>query len=86
MHVPAHYRDTTPAPLVLQFHGAGPNATAAGYERSSPLPALSDTKGFLDVFPQGLRAPNGNLAWNAYGRCDGRRTDVRRRRRTVPAK
>lgn len=67
VHVPTGYRGTAPIPLVLQFHGAGPHASAAGYEHSSPLHRFSDVDEFLDVFPQALRAPNGNLAWNAYG-------------------
>ncbi|HEX6526197.1 MAG TPA: hypothetical protein VF070_40220 [Streptosporangiaceae bacterium] len=66
-YIPASYRPGHPAPLIMEFHGAGPDATAAGYERSSPLRKLADAKGFIDVFPQALRAPNGNLAWNAYG-------------------
>jgi polyhydroxybutyrate depolymerase len=67
VHVPATYRASTPAPVVLQFHGAGPDATGEAYERGSPLHRLSDSAGFIDVFPQGLRYPNGNLGWNAYG-------------------
>ena len=67
VHVPSGYRTDRPVPVVVQFHGAAPDATAAGYERGSPLHGLSDREGFIDVFPQGLRAPNGNLGWNAYG-------------------
>ncbi len=67
IHVPRGYRSRAPAPLVLEFHGAGRDATGAGYLRSSPLERLSDRVGFLDVFPQGLRYTNGNLGWNAYG-------------------
>jgi len=67
VHIPAGYRPEVPAPLIVEFHGAGPAATAADYEQGSPLRQISDSKGFIDVFPQGLRAPNGNLAWNAYG-------------------
>ncbi len=67
IHVPAGYHPDRAAPVVVEFHGAGPNATAAGYEAVSPLRRVSDADGFLDVFPQGLRFPNGNLGWNAYG-------------------
>lgn len=67
VHVPPSVRRGRPAPVVLEFHGAGRHATAAGYRRRSPLAAIADRAGFLDVFPQGLRAPNGNLGWNAYG-------------------
>jgi polyhydroxybutyrate depolymerase len=66
-YIPASYRPGRPTPLVMEFHGAGTDATAAGYEHGSALRALADTKDFIDVFPQALRAPNGNLAWNAYG-------------------
>jgi polyhydroxybutyrate depolymerase len=52
---------------VLEFHGASPNATGAGYLRSSPLARIADRAGFLDVAPQGLRQPSGNRGWNAYG-------------------
>ncbi|MDQ6772052.1 MAG: hypothetical protein M3024_03545 [Candidatus Dormibacteraeota bacterium] len=67
VHIPAGYRPDVAVPLVVQFHGAAPNATGEGYELDSPLHRLSDSEGFIDAFPQGLRAPNGNLAWNAYG-------------------
>ena len=52
---------------MLEFHGAGPHASAAAYLRGSPLDGIADRAGFLDVFPQGLRYTNGNLGWNAYG-------------------
>jgi polyhydroxybutyrate depolymerase len=67
VHIPIGYRPGIPAPLVMQFHGAAPNATGAGYEHDSPLHPLSDRYGFIDVYPQGLRASTGNLGWNAYG-------------------
>lgn len=68
LHVPAGYRSTAPTPVVLEFHGAGPDASAAAYQRRSPLAALSDRDGFIDVAPQGLRYPlSGNLGWNAFG-------------------
>ena len=67
VHIPIGYLPDIPAPLVMQFHGAAPNATALSYEQGSPLHQLSDRAGFIDVFPQGLRAPSGNLGWNAYG-------------------
>ncbi len=68
VHVPRGYRSSSPAPLLMEFHGAGPNATAHGYESGSPMRPLADRAGFLDVFPQGLRYPaSGNLGWNAYG-------------------
>lgn len=67
IRVPSGYSSYTPTPLVLEFHGAGLEASAAGYLRGSPLDRLADRAGFLDVFPQGLRYSNGNLGWNAYG-------------------
>jgi len=67
IHVPRSYRPGRPAPVVLEFHGASPDATAAGYLRGSPLEKISDREGFLDVFLQGLRQPSGNVGWNAYG-------------------
>lgn len=67
IHVPIGYRNDARTPLVLEFHGAGPEASAAAYLRGSPLDRLADRDGFLDIFPQGLRYSNGNLGWNAYG-------------------
>jgi polyhydroxybutyrate depolymerase len=67
IRVPSGYRSQTPTPLVLEFHGFGPNASAAAYLRGSPLDRLADRAGFLDVFPQGLRFSNGNVGWNAWG-------------------
>lgn len=67
IRVPSGYQSRRPTPLVLEFHGAGPRASAAGYLRGSPLDRLADRDGFLDLFPQGLRYSNGNLGWNAYG-------------------
>ncbi|MBV8930287.1 MAG: hypothetical protein JO152_14290 [Mycobacteriaceae bacterium] len=67
IRVPSGYRSDTPTPLVIEFHGFGPHASAAGYLRGSPLARLVDRAGFLDVFPQGLRFSNGNVGWNAWG-------------------
>lgn len=43
VHIPSTYQPGRPAPLVMEFHGAGSNATADGYKAASPLRALSDT-------------------------------------------
>lgn len=67
VHVPRGYRSDRPTPVVLEFHGAGPNASAAGYLRGSRLDRIADRAGFLGVCPQGLRYSNANLGWNAYG-------------------
>ena len=67
IHVPRGYRSSIPTPVVLEFHGAGPHASAAAYLQGSPLGRISDRADFLDVIPQGLRYSNGNLGWNAYG-------------------
>jgi polyhydroxybutyrate depolymerase len=66
VRVPRGYRSDTPTPVVLEFHGAGRRASAAGYLRGSPLDRIADRAGFIDVFPQGLPYSNGNLGWNAY--------------------
>ncbi len=43
VHVPATYSASMAAPLVMEFHGAAPNATSRSYEMSSPLHRLSDS-------------------------------------------
>jgi poly(3-hydroxybutyrate) depolymerase len=62
IHVPARYDPTSPASLVLNFHGYG--RTAEEQETYSGLVPLSDSAGFLLVTPDGSGSPQG---WNIVG-------------------
>jgi len=62
LHVPASYDGTKSVPLVLAFHGA--LGTGLGMSRLTAFSALSDRKGFVVAYPDGL-----NRQWN-----DGRPT------------
>ena len=62
LHVPPGLAAGRPAPLVLAFHGGG--STAEGMERYCGLSALSDSAGFIVVYPEAV-----NRHWN-----DGRGT------------
>ena len=52
LHVPASYTGDETVPLVLNFHGLGPNATDQA--NLSNLPAKADVEGFIVVGSQGL--------------------------------
>jgi polyhydroxybutyrate depolymerase len=62
LHVPASYDGTQPVALVLAFHGA--LGTGLGMSRLTAFSELSDRKGFVVAYPDGL-----NRQWN-----DGRPT------------
>jgi polyhydroxybutyrate depolymerase len=55
LHVPASYHPGGPAPLVLNFHGLGSNATHQ--ESYSGLIEESDEAGFILVTPEGSGTP-----------------------------
>jgi phospholipase/carboxylesterase len=56
LYIPAAYEPTTPAPLVLSFHGAGGDAQGGLY----PLQPLADDGGFLF-----LSVPSRRRTWDA---------------------
>ncbi len=63
--VPASYRATTPAPLILNLHGSGSNAIQQSvYSR---LPVEGETRGYLVVTPD---AVNANWELSGSGRDD----------------
>eukprot|EP01043_Picozoa_sp_COSAG02_P014007 COSAG02_NODE_569_length_20206_cov_5.631223_10_plen_372_part_00 len=68
LHLPRGYEPHHPAPLVLAFHGF--KNTAADEEQSVGLSALSDSEGFIVVYPEGedgcLAQPSWR-SWNAGG-------------------
>src|SRR5688572_12607315 len=69
VHVPPSYTGATPVPLVVDIHGW--TATAEIQRSLSGFLALSDARGFLVVYPQGV----GN-AWNGGVCCTSTPTDV----------
>lgn len=66
VYVPSSYKQTTRAPLVLDFHGYFSNAwqqrLVSGFTKQA------DADGFLLVFPNGYGAPQ---SWNAGDTCCG---------------
>lgn len=66
LHLPPAYDGSSPAPLVVDFHGIG--ETGASERRSSPYPSLLDDEGVIMAFPDGLRGPLGT-GWNVGPCC-----------------
>src|ERR1700733_10314356 len=52
VHIPAGYRDKTPAALVLNLHGSG--STASQQEIFSGMDTTADADHFIVAYPQGL--------------------------------
>jgi len=67
VHIPANL-PPDPAPLVIGIHGA--TVSVDMFRHQSELDSLSDTKGYIAVYPQATRTA-GLLLWNA-GHCCGR--------------
>jgi len=65
LYVPAVYNHTTQAPLVINLHGYGSNATQQMFY-SNFMP-IADTAGFLVVHPNGTLDPNNTRHWNTFG-------------------
>ncbi len=63
VHLPTGYASSTPAPVVINFHGR--NSTASQQQALSGMNAKANAESFIAVHPQGV----GNT-WNA-GRCCG---------------
>ena len=72
VHVPRSYNASSPAPLLLAFHGGGGNMDLQASDESYGLISKSETAGFVAVFPNGYsKLPSGKFAtWNA-GNCCG---------------
>lgn len=66
LHVPAVYDGSTPAPLIIDFHGLG--GSGQQQRSSSPYPAQTDPDGVIMAFPTGANGPSG-AAWNVEGCC-----------------
>lgn len=71
VHVPASYKSTEPAPILLSFHGGGANMDYQASEENYGQISKSETEGFIVVFPNGYgKLPGGKLAtWNAGSCC-----------------
>jgi len=52
VHVPSSYRKGTPTPLVIAFHGGG--GDGEGMERLTHINDVSDSAGFIAVYPDGI--------------------------------
>jgi len=73
VHVPALYQEGHPTPVVMILHGYSSDAERLEhYVRFTPL---SDQKGFLLAFPNGLYDMRGNRYWNGTDACCGPNTD-----------
>lgn len=63
LYVPATYSVSTPAPLVLNFHGYTSNSTEQMFY--GDFRSISDTAGFLIVHPMGTLDGSNEPYWNA---------------------
>tara|TARA_B100001173_G_scaffold64591_1_gene54512 strand:+ start:2213 stop:3364 length:1152 start_codon:yes stop_codon:yes gene_type:complete len=64
VYIPANYNESSPAPLMLNFHGLNSNGSVQKYiDKMIPI---ADTAGFIAVYPTGLPLPSLNnwLHWN----------------------
>ena len=65
LYVPAAYSSAKPAPLVINLHGYGSNATEQMlYSNFMPV---ADTAGFLVVHPNGTLDAYSTTHWNTFG-------------------
>ncbi len=66
LHVPPAVDSTAPAPLIIDFHGAG----GTGWDQlaTSTYPAVTDPAGVVMAFPDGVNGPIGT-AWNVGPCC-----------------
>jgi polyhydroxybutyrate depolymerase len=73
VHVPVSYAEGHPTALLILLHGYSSDADRLEhYVRFTPL---SDQKGFLLAFPNGLYDMRGNRYWNGTDVCCGPNTD-----------
>ncbi len=74
VHVPASYRDDTPRPLLLVFHGGGGNMDIQADDRYYGQISQAEQAGYIVAFPNGYSRFGGKLAtWNAGHCCGGAR-------------
>lgn len=78
VHVPRTYQATTPAPLLLAFHGGGGDMNYMATDKYYGLISTSEAEGFVAAFPNGFSTlDSGKFAtWNAGTCCAGARMAV----------
>ncbi len=64
LHVPAGYRQGTPAPLVLMLHGCTQNAS--DFEAGTQMDRQGDQGGFLVAYPDQPASANVEKCWNWF--------------------
>jgi polyhydroxybutyrate depolymerase len=66
LHIPPTFDAGRPAPLIIDFHGAG----GSGWDQlqASPYPPVTDPEGVIMAFPDGVSGPIGP-AWNVGPCC-----------------
>lgn len=75
IHVPEIYSDSTPVPLLLNFHGGGGTATEQMY--LADMRPIADTANFILVYPQGLQLDDGGSThWNSMLISDNNKSSV----------
>jgi len=74
LHLPSGYRNNTPQPLVLNFHGHG--STATQQEHLTKLSILADQQDFIAVYPQGMVGPDNTTGWATGPAHDPHANDV----------
>lgn len=74
VHAPASLRQDTTVPMVLVFHGGG--GTAVGMAKMTNMTQLSDSKGFVVVYPQGMEKQWNDGRKGAKINCRAKYDDV----------
>lgn len=62
LYIPESYDSAISHPIVFNFHGFG--GTASNHMYSADFRTISDTAGFILVYPQGLPLNDGSPHWN----------------------
>ena len=73
LYVPDSYDETSPVPLMLNFHGFGQRADR--YLRFADMRSLADSGSFILVYPQGTLL-DGDPHWNAGLESDTNKSDA----------
>jgi poly(hydroxyalkanoate) depolymerase family esterase len=68
LHVPAGYKQGTPAPLVLMLHGC--TQSAPDFEAGTQMDAQGDAGGFFVAYPDQPTSANAAKCWNWYVPAD----------------
>lgn len=71
LHLPTHYDNLHPAPLVIVLHGYG--ESAENFERYTGMSDKADAEGFIAVYPQALGDPSD---WHTAIDGSSKRDDI----------